>query len=142
MFWINCPFHTQFRYQLVFFIHIYGWLNVAIGIFFLGNICWWHLLPRQKMPSASFDWRHDFTNTTPRSYHMRCEHFPLFTHGIIRAQSECPASSQAGVSTASGSAIGFTYTKGLDTRTRVVSMETLKVCIWNSQLCVGEIKTF
>ena len=24
------------------------------------------------------------------------EHFPLFTHGILRAQSECPASRQTG----------------------------------------------
>ena len=45
-------------------MHRYDWLKVAFGIFFLGNICWWHLLPRQKMPSASFDWRLDFTNTT------------------------------------------------------------------------------
>ena len=48
------------------------------------------------------------------SYRMRYEHFPLFTHGIVRAQSECPASRQAssyirGVSTASSSAIGSTY---------------------------------
>ena len=25
---------------------------------------------------------------------MRCEHFPLFTHGIHKSQSECPASRQ------------------------------------------------
>ena len=30
--------HTQFRYQLVLFIHIYGWLKVAFGIFFLGKL--------------------------------------------------------------------------------------------------------
>ena len=29
------------------------------------------------------------------SYCMRYEHFPLLTHGIIRAQSECPPSRQA-----------------------------------------------
>ena len=57
--------NTQFRYQLVFFIYrygyygyIYGWLQVAFGIFCLGKTCHWHLLPRQKLPSASFDWRH------------------------------------------------------------------------------------
>ena len=37
--------NTQFRYQLVFFIHIYGciwlysWLKVAFGIFCLGKTC-------------------------------------------------------------------------------------------------------
>ena len=52
---INCPGDTQFRYQLVFFVHIYGWLKVAFGIcclgktcsgiFCLGKTCHWHLLP-------------------------------------------------------------------------------------------------
>ena len=59
---------AQFRYQLVFFVHIYGYIWLAEG-------CLWHLLPRQNLLSASFawakhaaaasfDWRHDFTNTT------------------------------------------------------------------------------
>ena len=48
---------------------------------------------------------------------MRCEHFPLFTYGNIRAHSECPASRQTdsyvgGVLTASSLAIGSTCTKG------------------------------
>ena len=30
--------NTQFRYQLVLFIHIYGWLKVAFGIFYLGKL--------------------------------------------------------------------------------------------------------
>ena len=53
--------NTQFRYQLVFFIHIYGyiWLHV-----WLVEGCLWHLLPRQNLPSASFDWRHVSTFTT------------------------------------------------------------------------------
>ena len=42
---INCPGQTQFRHQLVFFIHIYGWLKVAFGIFCLGKTCRRHLLP-------------------------------------------------------------------------------------------------
>ena len=37
--------NTQFRYQLVFFIHIYGWLKVAFGICCLGKTCRRHLLP-------------------------------------------------------------------------------------------------
>ena len=36
--------NTQFRYQLVFFIHMYGWLKFAFGIFCLGKTCCWHLL--------------------------------------------------------------------------------------------------
>ena len=32
----------------------------------------------------------------PGSYHMRCEYFPLFTHGICESQSECSASRQEG----------------------------------------------
>ena len=39
--------NTQFRYQLVFFVHIYGYIWLAEG-------CLWHLLPRQNLPSASF----------------------------------------------------------------------------------------
>ena len=39
--------NTQFGYQLVLFIHIYGWLKVAFGIFYLG-----------KLAVGSFDWRH------------------------------------------------------------------------------------
>ena len=68
--------NTQFRYQLVFFIDIYGWLKVAFGIFCLGKTCGGifclgktccqHFLPRQKMPSASFDWRHVLTFTVSR----------------------------------------------------------------------------
>ena len=52
----------------------------------------------------------------PCSYHMRYQHFPLFTHGIVRVQSKCPASKQAGsyvvgVSTASSSAMGSMYAR-------------------------------
>ena len=38
--------NTQFRYQLVFFIHIYGciWLHI-----WLAEGCLWHLLPRQNL---------------------------------------------------------------------------------------------
>ena len=39
--------NTQFRYQLVFFVHIYGYVWLAEG-------CLWHLLPRQNLPLASF----------------------------------------------------------------------------------------
>ena len=37
--------NTQFRYQLVFFIHIYGWLKVAFGICCLGKTCRRRLSP-------------------------------------------------------------------------------------------------
>ena len=50
---IICPCHTQFRYQLVLFIYIYGWLKVATGIFYLGKTSP-QVLPRQKMPMATF----------------------------------------------------------------------------------------
>ena len=33
---MNCPGHTQFRYQIVFFVHIYGYIWLAEG-------CLWHL---------------------------------------------------------------------------------------------------
>ena len=39
--------NTQFRYQLVFFVHIYGYIWLAEG-------CLWHLLPRQNLLSACF----------------------------------------------------------------------------------------
>ena len=52
--------NTQFRYQLVFFIHMYGYIWLAKG-------CLWHLLPRQNLQchvlprqnllSASFAWQ-------------------------------------------------------------------------------------
>ena len=50
---------------------------------------------------------------------MRYEHFPLFTHDTVRAQSKCPASRQVGsyigcVSTAFSSAIGSTYMRGAE----------------------------
>ena len=45
--------NTQFRYQIVFFIHMYGWLKVAIGIFYLGKTSL-QVFPRQKMPMATF----------------------------------------------------------------------------------------
>ena len=51
----NLP-NTQFGYQLVLFIHIYGWLKVAIGIFYLGKTSP-QVLPRQKcqwQPSANY----------------------------------------------------------------------------------------
>ena len=32
----------------------------------------------------------------PCTHHMRYEHFVLFNHGIVRAQSECPALRQEG----------------------------------------------
>ena len=51
--------YTKFRYQLVFFIYIYGWLKVAFGIcclgktyggiFCLGKTCCRHLLSRQNV---------------------------------------------------------------------------------------------
>ena len=40
--------NTQFRYQLVFFVHTYGHIWLAEG-------CLWHLLPGQNLASASFD---------------------------------------------------------------------------------------
>ena len=51
------------------------------------------------------------------NYCTRCKHIPLFTHGIVRAQSECPASRQVGsyiwgVPTVSSSAIDSTYARG------------------------------
>ena len=39
--------NTQFRYQLVFFVHIYGYIWLAEGYL-------WHLLSRQNLLSASF----------------------------------------------------------------------------------------
>ena len=39
--------NTQFRYQLVFFIHIHGYIWLAEG-------CLWHLLSRQNLLSTSF----------------------------------------------------------------------------------------
>ena len=56
---------------------------------------------------------------------MRCEYFPLFTHGCSKAQSECLAEVQQGsytgcVPTASSSAIGSMYMRVHDTHTRVV----------------------
>ena len=33
--------NTQFRYQIVFFIHVHGYISLAEG-------CHWHLLPRQN----------------------------------------------------------------------------------------------
>ena len=54
-------FRTQFRYQLVFFVHIYGYIWLAEGCLWhllpRQNLRW-HLLPRQNLPLASFDWRH------------------------------------------------------------------------------------
>ena len=35
--------NTQFRYQLVFFVYMYGYIWLAEG-------CLWHLLPRQNLP--------------------------------------------------------------------------------------------
>ena len=55
--------HTQFRHQLVFFVHAYGWL--AEG-------CLWHLLPMQSLPSASFAWRHAFYNVITSRIQRRC----------------------------------------------------------------------
>ena len=49
--------NTQFSYQLVFFIHIYGYIWLAEGCLWhllpRQNLQW-HLLPRQNLPSASF----------------------------------------------------------------------------------------
>ena len=39
--------NTQFRYQLVFFVHICGYIWLAEG-------CLWHFLPQQNLLSASF----------------------------------------------------------------------------------------
>ena len=49
--------YTQFRYQLVFFVHICGYIWLAEG--YLWHLLprqnlWWHLLPGQNLPSASF----------------------------------------------------------------------------------------
>ena len=41
--------NTQFRYQIVFFIHIYGYVWLAEG-------CHWHLLPRQNFTTSL--WTH------------------------------------------------------------------------------------
>ena len=49
--------NTQFRYQLVFFVHIHGYIWLAEGCLWhllpRQNLQW-HLLPRQNLPSASF----------------------------------------------------------------------------------------
>ena len=37
--------NTQFRYQIVFFIHKYGYVWLAEG-------CHWHLLPRQNFTTS------------------------------------------------------------------------------------------
>ena len=34
--------NTKFRYQLVFFVHMYGYIWLAEG-------CLWHVLPRQNL---------------------------------------------------------------------------------------------
>ena len=44
-----------------------------------------------KNPSKSSKYK---SFTKPNSYCMRNEQFPLFTHGILRAQSECSTSRQ------------------------------------------------
>ena len=55
--------NAQFRYQLVFFIRIYGYIWLTEG-------CLWHLLPRQNLPSGKtcvavcFTWLHESLNTT------------------------------------------------------------------------------
>ena len=77
----------------------------------------------------------------PHSYRMRYEHFPLFTHGIVRAQSECPASRQASsyirsVSTASSSAIGSTYMRC--TRVHVyLHVSVAMNVLWKESLIAG-----
>ena len=49
--------NTQFRYQLVFFIHLHGYIWLAEGCLWhllpRQNL-WWHLLPRQNLLLASF----------------------------------------------------------------------------------------
>ena len=49
--------NTEFRYKLVFFVHIYGYIWLAEGCLWhllpRQNL-WWHLLPRQNLLSASF----------------------------------------------------------------------------------------
>ena len=48
--------NTQFRYQLVFFVHIYGYIWLAEGCLWHllpGQNLQQHLLPRQNLPSAS-----------------------------------------------------------------------------------------
>ena len=56
--------NTQFRCQLVFFVHIYGYIWLAEG-------CLWHLLPRQNL------WWH----LLPRQNMLRGGH--LLTGGMI-----------------------------------------------------------
>ena len=54
--------NAQFKYQLVFFMHIYGYIWLAEGclgktfggIFCLGKTCQQHLLPRQNMRGGMF----------------------------------------------------------------------------------------
>ena len=49
--------NTQFRYQLVFSVHIYGYIWLAeccLWHLLPRQDLWWHLLPRQNLPSASF----------------------------------------------------------------------------------------
>ena len=49
--------NTQFRYQLVFFVHIYDYIWLAEGCLWhllpRQNL-WWHLLPRQNLLSEFF----------------------------------------------------------------------------------------
>ena len=57
--------NTQFRYQIVFFIHMYGYVWVAGG-------CHWHLLPRQNF-TTSFALAKDANgNLQPTIYNHVC----------------------------------------------------------------------
>ena len=57
--------NTQFRYQLVFFVLIYGYIWLAEG-------CLWHLLPRQvlvfNIPIIKFI--HDLNNQSDSNTNM------------------------------------------------------------------------
>ena len=54
--------NTQFRYQLVFFIHMYGYIWLAEGC--LGKNCHGDLFPGKTCAAVCFAWLHDFPKTT------------------------------------------------------------------------------
>ena len=58
--------NTQFRYQLVFFVHIYGYI-------WLAEVCLWHLLPRQNL-----------------QWHLLCKTFVAY---LMKTYGDCKYSS-------------------------------------------------
>ena len=102
--------NTQFRYQLIFFVHTYGYIWLPEGCLWhllpRQNL-WWHLLSRQNLPLASFAqakhvwlyvfaWLHDLPNTMLSAYLKNCDFkkkkrqilpditTKLFLFGVIR----------------------------------------------------------